>query len=174
MTMGTEMITMERKKRGGRIPGSKNRSTLIGKDVAETLKNWLGFDSAAVERGQLNAAGYRGRLKLKAMWDDERPVDPQFVVLAKFLFSYAFGNPGKMVMDSGQKQASVLFVSSRDYKPYDARANPEIDERSRQMNLENDKQLALEAAEKAKPVVLEPEPEGETLELLPPPPGESR
>jgi hypothetical protein len=28
------------------VPGSKNRNTLIGKNVSETLNNWLGFDAS--------------------------------------------------------------------------------------------------------------------------------
>ena len=54
--------------------------------------------------------GYGGRLKLEAMWNKGRPIDPQFVALGKFLFSYAYGNPGKMVMGvQATAPASYLF-----------------------------------------------------------------
>jgi len=168
-------MSEKRKKTGGRKPGSLNRRTIVGKNVSETLKAWLGFDDESVARtGMIDGRGYGGRLKLEAMWNKGRPIDPQFIALGKFLFSYAYGNPGKMQMESGPQKSSVLFVTQHGYMPYDARANPEIDARSRAINLENDAKLQLEAAERAKPVVPEPESEGETLELLSPPPGESR
>jgi len=67
----------------------------------------------------------------------------------------------------------LQFVSQTGYLPYDSRhpASKEIDARSREINIENDKKLALEAAERAAPVVIEPEhakadPDAETLELV--------
>jgi hypothetical protein len=111
-----------RKKTGGRVPGSKNKRTLIGKDVAETLKNWLGFDNESVERtGMIDGDGYRGRLALKAMWDDQRPVDPQYVALAKFLFGYAYGTPGKHQQEGVQRE-TLVFSTSHGYLPWDSRA----------------------------------------------------
>jgi hypothetical protein len=165
-----------RKKTGGRVPGSKNKRTLIGKDVAETLKNWLGFDNESVERtGMIDGDGYRGRLALKAMWDDQRPVDPQYVALAKFLFGYAYGTPGKHQQEGVQRQ-TLIFSSTHGYLPYDSRAPAalELDARSRQLNLakEQDLRQALEAAKPDEVVIDVPKADevGEALELVIPPP----
>src|SRR3979411_2768432 len=107
-----------RKKTGGRVPGSKNKRTLIGKDVAETLKNWLGFDNESVQRtGMVDGDGYRGRLALKAMWDDQRPVDPHYVAPAKFLFGYAYGLPGKAVERKEQRE-QLIFATTHGYVPW--------------------------------------------------------
>jgi hypothetical protein len=95
------------------VAGTLNKRTLIGKSVAETLSNWLGFDDAAVERtGLINGDGYRGRQKLLDMWNDKRPVDPQHVALAKFLFSYAHGLPGKHQEPKPAKEP-FLFINYR-------------------------------------------------------------
>ncbi len=147
----------------------------MGKAFREVLRNLIGIDDESVVRlKQINGAAVSARQRLWETLHGLRPASTQgFLAVMKFCADYGIGTPVKMQADGVQK-ASVLFVSTRDYKPYDARANPEIDERSRRINLENDAKLALEAAERAAPVVPEPEPEGETLELLPPPPGESR
>ncbi len=133
------------------------------------------IDDESVERlKKINGAAVSARQRLWETLHGLRPASTQeFLAVLKYCSDYGIGTPIKMQADSVQK-ASVLFVSTRDYKPYDARANPEIDARSRQINRENDQKLALEASERAKPVVIDQEPEGETLELLPPPPGESR
>src|SRR6266478_1950666 len=110
-----------RKKTGGRKPGSLNRKTIVGKSVSETLKNWLGFDDESVERtGRLDANGYRGRLALKAMWDDERTVDPRYLALAKFLFSYAYGLPGKAT-ERKEHRDPLVFASTSGYVNWDPR-----------------------------------------------------
>ena len=72
----------DRRRRDVHLEGGAVDRYESGPDIRIGSVRQLGFDSAAVERGQLNATGYRGRLKLKAMWDDERPIDPQFVGLA--------------------------------------------------------------------------------------------
>jgi hypothetical protein len=108
---GEIVMSEKRKKTGGRRPGSKNKATLIGKSVSETLSNWIGLDDAAVERTKMiNGPGYRGRLKLKAMWDGERPVDPSYVVLAKFLFAYGFGTPRRMEQPVSTRR-SIAFIT---------------------------------------------------------------
>jgi hypothetical protein len=152
-----------RKKTGGRVPGSKNKRTLIGKDVAETLKNWLGFDNESVQRtGMVDGDGYRGRLALKAMWDDQRPVDPQYVALAKFLFGYAYGLPGKAVERKEQRE-QLIFATTHGYVPWDSRA-PEaarLNARSERMITAKSEELALQAIE-AKGEVIEVEKTADT------------
>jgi len=122
----------------------------------------------------IDGRGYGGRLKLEAMWNKGRPIDPAFLALGKFLFSYAYGNPGKMQMESGPQKPSVVFVSTTGYRPYDPESpiNKELNARSAAMNAANDAALALEAEARAKPpVVIEPEAEPEeTLERVIPPP----
>jgi hypothetical protein len=99
-----------RKKTGGRKPGSLNRKTIIGKNVQETLKNWLGFDDESVARtGKIDGKGYGGRLKLEAMWNQGRPVDPKFLALAKFLFSYGYGIPGRMPVEG---RTNICFLTA--------------------------------------------------------------
>ncbi len=113
-----------RKKTGGRMAGVPNKRTLIGRSVSETLKNWLGFDDDSVARtGMIDGKGYAGREKLRAMFDDQRPVDPQYVALCKFLFSYAYGTPAKHVIDKVQKDP-LIFVAQHGYLPWDARVDP--------------------------------------------------
>jgi hypothetical protein len=125
----------EKKKRGGRVPGSKNKRTLIGKDVAETLKNWLGFDNESVQRtGMIDGDGYRGRLALKKMWNDERPIDPQYIALAKFLFSYAYGLPTKVV-EHKEQRPQLIFASTSGHVPWSplAPGAAEMNARSQRM-----------------------------------------
>jgi hypothetical protein len=160
--METTEIVMDKpkKKRGGRVPGSKNKRTLIGKDVSETLKNWLGFDNASVERtGQIDGEGYRGRLALREMWEDRRPIDPRYIALAKFLFSYAYGTPGKFQPDVVQRDP-LVFATLHGYQPWDDRAPgaAAINARSKEMNAAKDQMLALEA----KGEVIEVEKKGDT------------
>ncbi|SRR6266478_2303453 len=177
MNMGTETVMSEkkpRKKTGGRVPGSKNKRTLIGKDVSETLKNWLGFDDESVQRtGMIDGKGYAGRLKLEAMWDDRRPVDPQYVALAKFLFSYAYGTPGKATEGKVEREPMV-FATTHGYQSWDPRAPgaAEMNARSQRMIEAKAEEIKLRALE-AKGEVIEVEktvdPEApETLESVDP------
>jgi len=168
-----------RKKRGGRVAGVPNKRTLIGKSVSETLSNWLGFDDAAVERtGMIDGKGYGGRLKLEAMWNKGRPIDPQFVALGKFLFSYAYGNPGKMVMESKQQRPPVIFLGSKPWDPENPN-NKAMDARSARMIEAKDAEEKLRALEAKQPEIIDVESakadEGETLERViePPPPDPS-
>jgi hypothetical protein len=110
------------------------------------------------------------------MWDDERPVDPQYVALAKFLFSYAYGTPSKHQPNVVQRDP-LLFISTTGYTPWDP-ANPlakEMNERSARMIAEGDARLALEAAERKGEVIeakatVEDDANAETLESVVPPP----
>jgi hypothetical protein len=118
--------------------------------VSETLKNWLGFDDESVQRaGMLDSDGYRGRLALRAMWDDRRPVDPQYVALAKFLFSYAYGLPTKVV-EHKEQRAQLVFASTSGHVPWSplAPGAAEMNARSERINLAKAEMLALESAEK--------------------------
>jgi hypothetical protein len=130
-----------------------NRKTIVGKNVSETLKNWLGFDDESVARtGMIDGDGYRGRLALKAMWDDERPIDPRYIDLAKFLFSYAYGTPGKFQPNVVQREP-LVFASTHGYVPWDDRI-PEaarMNARSKAMNEARDQELRMQALEAAKP-----------------------
>jgi hypothetical protein len=128
------------------------------------------IDDESVERlKKINGTAVSARERIWQTVNGLRPASTaEFLAVMRFCADYGIGRPVPMKDDAVQR-ASVLFVSSRDYKPYDARANPEIDERSRQMNLENDRKLALEAAERAKPTVIEAESEPE-LEIVPEPP----
>jgi hypothetical protein len=169
-----------RKKTGGRKPGSLNRKTIIGKDIAETLRNWLGFDNESVERtGMIDGDGYRGRLALKAMWDDQRPVDPQYVALAKFLFGYAYGTPGKHQQEGVQRE-TLIFSTSHGYLPWDARAPAAaalnarsvlmIEGKAEEIALQAEARAAEAAAPKDDAKKGDTEIDGEVLELVVPPP----
>jgi len=90
----------------------------------------------------------------------------------RFVWDRGIGTPVKMTGDVVQR-APLIFISPTGYLPYDSRhpANKEIDARSRQINVENDAKLAIEAAERAAPLVLESEPtkgdpDAETLEIV--------
>jgi hypothetical protein len=140
------------------------------------LKNWLGFDDASVARtGMIDGDGYRGRQKLRAMWDGDRPIDPQYIVLAKFLFAYGYGTPAKMPVE-GRTGKTLIFSMTHGMEPWHPAVDPlrERAEAMIQAKAEREKLLALE---EAKPVVIEAkaapdEPEGEALESvsLPEPP----
>jgi len=94
----------------------------------------------------------------------------EFRYWSQIALDRSIGTPAKAGAEKPQGQP-LIFVSRSGYLPYDSRANPQIDERSRQMNIANDATLALEAGERAKPVVIEPEAEPEeTLERVIPPP----
>ena len=182
MNMGTETVMSEkrRKKTGGRVPGSKNRNTLIGKSVAETLKNWLGFDDESVQRtGMIDGKGYGGRLKLEAMWNKDRPIDPQFVALGKFLFSYGYGLPGKAT-ERKEERPSLVFATTHGYQSWDPRAPGAAEMNARSQRMIEDKQadLVLQAETRAAEAVVidvkataaEDDAAVETLEAVVPPP----
>jgi hypothetical protein len=175
-------IVMEkkpRKKTGGRKPGSLNRKTIIGKNISDTLKAWIGLDDESVARtGMIDGEGYRGRLALRQMWNDERPVDPQFVALAKFLFGYAYGTPGKHQQGGVQRQ-TLVFASVSGHVPWSplAPGAAEMNARSAAMNAAKENDLRMKALEAAKPdeVIIDvkkgdTEIDGEVLEAVVPPP----
>jgi hypothetical protein len=157
------MDQKKRKKTGGRPPGGLNKRTLVGKSVSETLKNWLGFDDEAVARtGQIDGDGYRGRLALRQMWNDQRPIDPQYIALAKFLFSYAYGLPGKAVERKVERE-QLIFATTHGYVPWDSRA-PEaarLNARSQAMIESKSEEIKLQAIE-AKGEVIEVEKTADT------------
>jgi hypothetical protein len=161
---------------GGRAPGQKNILPPLGKSARETLQNMLGFDDAAVARtGQINGPGVAARQRLFETLHGLRPSTPkEFLEALRFVWDRGIGTPTRMRDDAVQKP-SLIFTTIHGHQPWSplAPANREMDARSAKMNAENDAQLALEAAERAKPVVIEAEAEPE-LELIPPPPGESR
>jgi len=166
-----------RKKTGGRVPGSKNRNTLIGKNVSETLKNWLGFDDESVQRtGQIDGDGYRGRLALKAMWNDERPIDPQYIALARFLFSYAYGQPGKMPVE-GVHRPTLIFASTSGQVPWSDHAPGAAEMNARSQRMIEAKQV-LEAAKPDEAIeakaAVEDDAAAEVLEAVVPPPEDRR
>jgi hypothetical protein len=131
----------KKKKTGGRAAGTLNKRTLIGKSVAETLSNWLGFDDAAVERtGLINGDGYRGRQKLLDMWNDKRPVDPQHVALAKFLFSYAHGLPGKHQEPKPSKEPFLFINYRHGHDPMEPKTTAMLEAKAQEERL-----LAIEA-----------------------------
>jgi len=108
------------------------------------------------------------------MWEDERPIDPQYVALAKFLFSYAYGLPGRAV-ERNEQRPLLVFASTTGHVPW-SDSNPlnkEMNERSARMIAEGDARLALEAAER-KAEVIEAKADNETdleaLESVAPPP----
>jgi hypothetical protein len=151
---------------------------MVGKSARETLVNMLGFSDDVVARtGQINGPGVAARQRLAETLSGTRPATPmEYLAYLKFVWDRGIGLPTKMRDDAVQK-ASVLFVSQSGYVPFDARAHPEIDERSRRMNAANDEEIRLRALEKAKPPeVLEAESkaadESETLEVVKPLPPE--
>jgi hypothetical protein len=174
-----------RKKTGGRKPGSLNRKTVIGKNVSETLKAWIGLDDESVARtGMIDGEGYRGRLALRDMWEDRRPVDPQFVALAKFLFGYAYGTPGKAVERKEQRD-QLLFITTHGYVPWDSRAPAAAALNARSVRMIEGKAeevilqaeaRAAEAAEKVIDAKADHDPDLEPLESVSPPepPGRGR
>jgi hypothetical protein len=138
------------------------------------LKNWLGFDDESVARtGMIDGKGFGGRLKLEQMWNQGRPVDPKFLALAKFLFSYGYGIPGRMPVE-GRTSKTLIFSMTHGYQPWDERVDP-LRERAAAMiqaKAEREQLLALEEGQKT---VIEAkaapdEPEGEALESVVPPP----
>jgi hypothetical protein len=142
--------------------------------VAETLSNWLGFDDASVERtGQINGDGYRGRQKLRDMWDDKRPVHPQYITLAKFLFSYAHGLPGKHQEPKAAKEP-FLFINYRQVDPMAAKTTAMLESKAQEERLlaieegrvDPEEILRARAAAEAK----KDDPPGEELEAVVPPP----
>jgi len=163
----------KRKKTGGRRPGSRNRSTLIGKNVSETFRNWLGFDDEAVARtGQIDREGYRARTRLREMIDGKRTPDPAWTNLLKVVMSYAFGTPGKFQPESKQRE-SLVFLTTNGMVPWDPRADSmsEITSRMLAQKAEEEK-LQLEASKKpAEPIEADrDEAPVETLELVEPGP----
>jgi hypothetical protein len=126
----------------------------------------------------IDGEGYRGRLALRDMWNDQRPVDPQFVALAKFLFGYAFGLPTKVVEHKEQK-VQLTFATSHGYLPWDARAPAAAALNARSVRLIEGKAQditaqaearAVEAAEKLDTTKGDSEEPLETLEAVVPPP----
>jgi hypothetical protein len=161
------MEKKRRKKTGGRVPGSKNRNTLIGKNVSETLKNWLGFDDESVQRtGMIDGKGYGGRLKLEAMWNKDRPIDPQFVALGKFLFAYGYGLPGKAT-ERKEERPPMVFATTHGYQSWDPRAPgaAEMNARSQRMIEAKSEELKVAALE-AKGEVIEKIADAEVPETL--------
>ena len=148
-------IVMEEKRKGGRTRGSKNVVTGVTKaEIASFFS-------------ELTASNYRWRQRVKRVLDGGADAR-EFRYWSQIALDRSIGLPTKAGAEKPQGQP-LIFVSRSGYLPYDSRANPEIDERSRRLNAENDKQLALEAAQRAAPVV--PEPEGEPeLEIVPEPP----
>jgi len=145
----------------------------MGKNFREVLRNLIGIDDESVVRlKRIDGKAVSARERIWQTLHGLRPASTQeFLAVMKFCADYGIGTPVKMQADGVQK-ASVLFVTQHGYMPFDARAYPEVDARSRAMNLENDAKLQLEAAERSKPEVViesEPakaEPEGETLEIV--------
>ena len=110
------------------------------------------------------------------MWDDKRVVDPRFVALAKFLFSYAYGLPGR-AKEGQQQREPLVFASTSGYVNWDPRhpAAAAIDARSKAMNESKDQELRMQALEAAKPDEMiidvkkgDTEVDGETLESVNP------
>jgi hypothetical protein len=105
-------------------------------------------------------------------------VDPQYVALAKFLFGYAYGLPGKAV-ERKEQRAQLVFASTSGHVPWSplAPGAAEMNARSEAMNAAKEheiKLLALEAKGEA-PVVIDvkqadTEPDAEVLEAVVPPP----
>jgi hypothetical protein len=164
------------RKTGGRKPGSLNKSTLIGKSVQETFRNWLGFDDESVARtGIISQEGYRARTRLKEMIDGDRTPDPAWTNLLKVVMSYGYGVPGKMA-DSTKKRESLVFVSTSGLLPWDERMDnmKPMTDRMIAQKAEEEK-LQLEAAKKpAEPIEAaadnDSEAPVEALELVEPPP----
>jgi len=177
--MDTETITMDGQKktpgtgRGtGRARGSKNALPPMGKGFREVLRNMMAIDDESVERlKKINGAAVSARQRLWETLHGIRPASTaEFLSILKYCSDYGIGRPVPMKDDAVQKPA-LVFTSIHGYQPWSplAPANREMDARSAKMNAENDKQLALEAAERAKPVVLEADSEPE-LEIVPEPP----
>jgi len=126
-----------------------NRSTLIGKNVSETFRNWLGFDDEAVARtGMIDREGYRARTRLREMIDGERTPGPAWTNLLKVVMSYAFGTPGKMQAD-GTKRESLVFVTTSGLLPWDERMdNMKSQTDAMLAGKDQEEGLALEAAKK--------------------------
>jgi hypothetical protein len=159
-----------RKKTGGRKPGSLNRKTIIGKNISDTLKAWIGLDDESVARtGMIDGEGYRGRLALREMWNDQRPVDPQFVALAKFLFSYAYGLPTKVV-EHKEQRLQLTFATTHGYLPYDSRAPAaiEMNKRSAALNAAKDQELLQALEAKGEVIEVEKTADTEVLESVDP------
>jgi hypothetical protein len=156
----------------GRKPGTKNALPPMGKGFREVLRNLIGIDDESVVRlKRIDKRAVSARERLWQTLHGVRPASTQeFLAVLKFCADYGIGTPVRMTGDVVQRPP-LQFVSQTGYLPYDSRhpSNKEIDARSREMNIANDKQLALEAAQRAAPVVPEPESEPE-LEIVPEPP----
>ena len=155
----------------GRPKGRLNNRTLIGKSVAETLKNMLGFDDESVQRtGQIDREGYGARLRLAKMLRGERDVDPAFIGALKFTFAYAFGSPRRMEADTEAAMARRLaFITARGL-PW--QQDP-LALRESQMLQQQETEAALQvelskkqAAEAATGTPTAPEGEEEALQLV--------
>jgi hypothetical protein len=121
-------------KTGGNIKGQPR----IPKNLREVLREVLGLENLVI----------RKRLQRWFETGDAGGLD-HGAGLGSATFRHimlmGYGQP-KHAMESGDKQQKpVLFVSRHGYKPYDARANPEIDERSRRLNAELEADLKLES-----------------------------
>jgi len=122
-------------KTGGRKKGSQN---LVPANLRAVLREVLGLENLVI----------RKRLQRWFETGDAGGLDHGAGLgSATFRQILLMGNGQvKHSMESGDKQQlSVLFVSTKNYKPYDARANPEIDERSRRLNAELEADLKLES-----------------------------
>jgi hypothetical protein len=127
----------------------------------------------------IDGKGYAGRLKLEAMWDDRRPVDPQYVALAKFLFSYAYGTPGKATEGKVEREP-MIFATTHGYQSWDPRAPgaAEMNARSQRMIEAKAEEIRIQALEAkgeavvidAKATAAEDDAAVETLEAVVPPP----
>jgi hypothetical protein len=109
------------------------------------------------------------------MWNDQRPIEPQFIALAKFLFGYAYGLPGKAVERKEQRE-QLVFATLHSYLPFDSRVDPGR-ETSQRMIKAKSEELALAALEaKGEPPVTidakatAAEDDAEVLEVVVPPP----
>jgi hypothetical protein len=110
------------------------------------------------------------------MWDDQRPVNPQYVTLAKFLFSYAYGTPGK-VTERKVEREPMVFATTHGYRNWDSRAPGAAEMNARSQRMIEAKaeeiQIQAETREAEKPLVIEAKADNDTdaevLEAVIPP-----
>lgn len=161
---------------GGRKPGSKNKSTLLGKGIAEVFRNMLGFDDEAVERtGIINGRGVSARKRIIDTLHGRRPVtNAEHRALVAMMLPYAYGLPNKMPLAGGPNR-TLIFAMTHGYQPWAPEVDP-LRERAAAMIQAKAEREQLLALEGGTPTVIEAtkaapnEPEGETLESVSEPP----
>jgi hypothetical protein len=133
---------------GGRAPGQKNRNTLIGKNVQDTFRNFLGLDDEAVVRtGRIDRVGYGARVRLQQMFDGIRTPDPAYTNLMKLGLAYAYGTARRMEPPVSTRK-SIAFIG-RNGLPWSPENDPMRDQERAALEAQKAERLTERQAREA-------------------------